>query len=97
MLQLSYEPLWETLRSQGLLHVDLTRNGIITSAALKKLERGEPVSLNVVRQLCDGLGALDICVHSIIRDRCFLNKHRHVERCEYHIIASGSHDYRNLF
>ena len=56
MLQLSYEPLWETLRSQCLLHVDLTRNGIITSAALKKLERGEPVSLNVVRQLCDGLG-----------------------------------------
>ncbi len=56
MLQLSYKPLWETLASRGLLHVDLVRNGIITSAALKKLERGEPVSLNVVGQLCEGLG-----------------------------------------
>ncbi len=56
MLQLSYEPLWETLASRGLLHVDLARNGIITPAALKKLERNEPVSLNVIGQLCDGLG-----------------------------------------
>ena len=56
MLQLSYDPLWETLAQQNRLHVDLVRNGIITSAALKKLERDEPVSLKVVGQLCEGLG-----------------------------------------
>jgi len=56
MLQLSYDPLWETLAQQNLLHVDLVRNGIITSAALKKLERDEPISLKVVGQLCEGLG-----------------------------------------
>jgi len=56
MLQLSYYPLWETLASRDLRHIDLVRNGIITSGALKKLERGEPVSLNIVGQLCEELG-----------------------------------------
>ena len=56
MLQLSYDPLWETLARQNLRHVDRVRNGIITSAALKKLERDEPISLKVVGQLCEGLG-----------------------------------------
>ena len=56
MLQLSYDPLWETLARQNLRHVDLVCNGIITSAALKKLERDEPISLKVVGQLCEGLG-----------------------------------------
>lgn len=56
MLQLSYEPLWETLAAQGLYHVDLVRRGITTEAALKKLERDEPVSMKVVGQLCEGLG-----------------------------------------
>ena len=56
MLQLSYDPLWKTLATRDLHHVDLVRNGIITSAALKKLERDEPVSLKVVGQLCEGLG-----------------------------------------
>ena len=56
MLQLSYDPLWKTLSEQSAMHVDLVRQGIITSAALKKSERGEPVSLKVVGQLCEGLG-----------------------------------------
>lgn len=56
MLQLSYDPLWKTLDDHGLHHVDLIRQGIITSAALKKLERDEPISLKVVGQLCEGLG-----------------------------------------
>lgn len=56
MLQLSYDPLWTTLRSRGLPKKSLVENGIITSAAMKKLERGEQVSLNVVQHLCEGLG-----------------------------------------
>ena len=56
MLQLSYDPLWQTLTAQNLHHVDLVRNDIITAAALKKLERDEPISLKVVGQLCEGLG-----------------------------------------
>ena len=56
MLQLSYDPLWKTLDDHGFHHVDLVRHGIITSAALKKLERDEPISLKVVGQLCEGLG-----------------------------------------
>ena len=56
MLQLSYDSLWKTLDDHGLHHVDLIRQGIITSAALKKLERDEAVSLKVVGQLCEGLG-----------------------------------------
>ena len=56
MLQLTYDPLWQTLTAQNLHHVDLVRNDIITAAALKKLERDDPVSLKVVGQLCEGLG-----------------------------------------
>jgi len=57
MLQLSYEPLWTTLASRGMAKKSLVENRITTSAAYKKLEREEPVSLNVVRQLCEGLDA----------------------------------------
>ena len=63
MLQLSYDSLWKTLDDHGLHHVDLIRQGIITSAALKKLERDEAVSLKVVGQLCEGL---DVRVEQVI-------------------------------
>lgn len=53
---ISYEPLWETLRSHSLHKIDLVRNGVVTSAALKKLQKDEPVSLNVVGSICVGLG-----------------------------------------
>lgn len=52
---ISYDPLWATLRSRGLKHIDLVRNGFVTASALKKLQKGEPVSLNVVGSICTGL------------------------------------------
>lgn len=53
---ISYDPLWATLKSRGLKHIDLVWQNIITPSALKKLQRGEPVSLNVVGSICVGLG-----------------------------------------
>lgn len=53
---ISYEPLWTTLSAMNLKKIDLVKNGIITSAALKKIQRGDPVSLNVVGSICVGLG-----------------------------------------
>ena len=53
---ISYSPLWETLKTQNLHQIDLVKRQIISPAALKKLQRGEPVSLNVVGTLCVALG-----------------------------------------
>ena len=47
MLQVSYEPLWETLSARDMKKVDLKT--IITPTALKKLQNHEPVSLNVLK------------------------------------------------
>ena len=53
---ISYEPLWTKLSAMNLKKIDLVKNGIITSAALKKMQRSDPVSLNVVGSICVGLG-----------------------------------------
>ena len=53
---ISYDPLWETLSSQSVKKIDLVRQGIVTPAALKRLQKGEPVSLNVLGNICVGLG-----------------------------------------
>ena len=53
---ISYDPLWETLRARKLSKIDLARRGIITPAALKRLQKGEPVSLNVLGNICVWLG-----------------------------------------
>ena len=53
MLQLSYDPLWETLTTRGMKKVNL--QSIISSAILKKLQNNEPVSLNVLMKLCETL------------------------------------------
>ena len=53
---ISYDPLWATLKSRGLKHIDLVRQNIITPSALKKLQKGEPVRLNVVGSICTNLG-----------------------------------------
>ncbi len=55
MLQVSYQPLWDTLSSRGMIHKDLVRLGLISAAMLKKMEHREPVSLNVLMTVCDHL------------------------------------------
>ena len=53
---ISYEPLWRTLSTMNLKKIDLVKNGIITQSALTKIQRGDPVSLNVIGKICVGLG-----------------------------------------
>lgn len=64
MLQVSYEPLWETLSARDMKKVDL--KAIITPAALKKLQNHEPVSLNVLMRLCE---ALHVPVENVVAFR----------------------------
>ena len=52
---ISYEPLWRTLSARNMKKIDLVKRGLISSSALKKMQRPEPVSLNVVGQICVGL------------------------------------------
>ena len=61
MLQVSYEPLWETLSDRDMKKADL--KAIITPATLKKLQNHEPVSLNVLMRLCE---ALDVPVEKVV-------------------------------
>ena len=53
---ISYEQLWRTLSAMNLKKIDLVKKGLISAAALKKLQNHEPVSLNVLGKICIGLG-----------------------------------------
>ena len=64
MLQISYAPLWEVLAARGMKKVDLT--AVISSAALRKLQNHEPVSLNVLMRISE---ALDVPIEKIIEFR----------------------------
>ena len=55
MLQISYDPLWETLRKRDMKKLVLKK--IISPAAMKKLQNVEPVSLNVLMKICEYLDA----------------------------------------
>ena len=59
---ISYAPLWQTLKDRGLKKIDLVRLNIITPAALKKMEKTEPVSLNAIGKIAVtlGVGAGDV-------------------------------------
>ncbi len=52
---ISYDPLWATLQSRRMKKIDLVKQGIVTPAALKKLQIGDPISLTVVGKICVGL------------------------------------------
>ena len=64
MLQISYAPLWETLAARDMKKVDLT--AVISSAALKKMQNHELVSLNVLMRISE---ALDVPIEKIIEFR----------------------------
>ncbi len=53
MLQISYEPLWETLAQRNMKKKELTT--VISSAALQKLKNDDPVSLNTIMKICETL------------------------------------------
>ena len=80
MLQISYAPLWETQVARGMKKVDLT--AVISSAALKKLQNHEPVSLNVLMRICE---ALDVPIENIVEfRRICIRQHKstHVNTCQ---------------
>ena len=64
MLQISYAPLWEVLAARSMKKVDLT--AVISSAALKKMQNHEPVSLNALMRISE---ALDVPIEKIIEFR----------------------------
>ena len=53
---ISYDPLWRTLATRRIHKIDLVKNGIITGNTLKRMRNCEPVSLNVIGNICVGLG-----------------------------------------
>ena len=62
MLQISYEPLWETLRERDMKKLELKE--ILSPAAMKKLQNVEPVSLNVLMKIC---GFLDVPIEKVVQ------------------------------
>lgn len=62
MLQISYEPLWETLRERDMKKLELKE--ILSPAAMKKLQNVEPVSLNVLMKIC---GFLDVSIEKVVQ------------------------------
>lgn len=62
MLQISYDPLWDTLRKRNMKKLALRE--IISPAAMKKLQNVEPVSLNVLMKICE---FLDVPIEDVVQ------------------------------
>ena len=62
MLQITYEPLWETLKEQDMKKLEL--KAILSPAAMKKLQNVEPVSLNVLMKICE---FLDVPIERVVK------------------------------
>lgn len=54
-MNISYNGLWKLLIDQKLQRKDLIENINVSSSTLAKMSKGEPVSLTVLKRICDYL------------------------------------------
>ena len=53
---ISYEPLWETLRSRNINMKEMQKRTGITKETLSELKKNKAITLETLHQICDGLG-----------------------------------------
>lgn len=55
MLTIDYKPLWKLLIDKNMIKEDLRKAAGLTSTAISKLGKNEPVHLTVVLKICTAL------------------------------------------
>ena len=63
MLTISYNRLWALLRRRGQQPADLSRSCALSASTVRQLVKGQEVSLQTLRRICEGLHVNlgDIC------------------------------------
>lgn len=55
MLTIDYKPLWKLLIDKNMIKEDLRKAAGLTSTAISKLGKNEPVHLTIVLKICTAL------------------------------------------
>ena len=55
MLTIDYKPLWKLLIDKNMIKEDLRKTAGLTSTAISKLGKNEPVHLTIVLKICTAL------------------------------------------
>jgi DNA-binding Xre family transcriptional regulator len=67
-MPISYEPLFHTLIQKGLKKTDLKKLAGLSTSAVAKFAKGEPVSLEVIEKLCKALDCQPSDIFQIVND-----------------------------
>lgn len=55
MLTIDYKPLWKLLIDKNMIKEDLRKAAGLTSTAISKLGKNEPVHLTIILKICTAL------------------------------------------
>jgi DNA-binding Xre family transcriptional regulator len=67
-MPISYEPLFHTLIRKGLKKTDLKRLAGLSTSAIAKFAKGEPVSLEIIERLCGALDCQPCDIFEVAKD-----------------------------
>jgi DNA-binding Xre family transcriptional regulator len=67
-MPISYEPLFHTLISKGLKKTDLKTLAGLSTSAIAKFAKGEPVSLEIIERLCNALDCQPDDIFEVVKD-----------------------------
>lgn len=67
-MPISYKPLFVLLAQKGLKKTDLYKLAGLSTSAVAKFAKGEPVSLEIIERLCTALGCQPSDIFEIVKD-----------------------------
>jgi DNA-binding Xre family transcriptional regulator len=67
-MPISYEPLFHTLIRKGLKKTDLMKLAGLTTTAVSKFAKGEPMSLEIIERLCKALDCQPNDIFEVVKD-----------------------------
>jgi DNA-binding Xre family transcriptional regulator len=68
-MPISYTPLFHTLINKGLKKTDLKKMAGLSTAAVAKFAKGEPVSLEIIERLCKALDCKPEDIYEIVEEK----------------------------
>ena len=68
-MPISYRPLFVLLAQKGLKKTDLYKLAGLSTVAVSKFAKGEPVSLEIIERLCKALNCTPSDIFEIVADK----------------------------
>ena len=67
-MPISYKPLFLLLVQKGLKKTDLYKLADLSTSAVAKFSKGEPVSLEIIERLCKALDCQPSDIFEVVKD-----------------------------